>query len=130
VERLRVFKTRIFGRFARKAGISDEALRAAVGDMARGLVDADLGGGVFKQRVARPGEGKSGGFRTIIVLQVRKYGVFVYGFGKNERDNISESELSDFKKLAVAFMSYSDDEIAAAVTSGAWIEVNDGEAVS
>ncbi len=130
MERLRVFKTRIFGRFARKAGISDEALRAAVGDMARGLVDADLGGGVFKQRVARPGEGKSGGFRTIIVLQVRKYGVFVYGFGKNERDNISESELSDFKKLAVAFMSYSDDEIAAAVTSGAWIEVNDGEAVS
>lgn len=127
---MRVFKTRIFGRFARKAGISDEALRAAVGDMARGLVDADLGGGVFKQRVARPGEGKSGGFRTIIVLQVRKYGVFVYGFGKNERDNISESELSDFKKLAVAFMSYSDDEIAAAVTSGAWIEVNDGEAVS
>lgn len=127
---MRVFKTRVFGRFTRKAGIADEALSAAVGDMVRGLIDADLGGGVFKQRVARPGEGKSGGFRTILVMRIETCAVFVYGFGKNERDNICADELADFRKLAAAFMTYGDDEIAEAVKSGAWIEVEYGKAIS
>ncbi len=127
---MRVFKTKGFGRFTRKARIADEALSAAVEDMVRGLIDADLGGGVFKQRVARPGEGKSGGFRTIIVMRIEGLAVFVYGFGKNERDDIREDELADFRKQAAAFMAYSNKEITAAVKSGVWIEVKYGKAIS
>jgi hypothetical protein len=58
----RVFKTRWFERFARKEKIPDPILVDAVARAEKGQVDADLGGGVIKQRIARPGRGKSGGY--------------------------------------------------------------------
>jgi len=67
---LRVFQTKSFARFAIKSGIDDHALCKAVINAENGLIDADLGGGVIKQRVARKGEGKSGGFRTIILFKI------------------------------------------------------------
>jgi hypothetical protein len=74
---VRVFKTRVFARFARKVKLGDKALREAVAEIERGLIHADLGGGVIKQRIARSGVGKSGGFRTIILFRVESRAVFV-----------------------------------------------------
>ncbi len=96
----------------------------------RGLIDADLGGGVIKQRIARPGGGRSGGFRTIVLFHATERAVFVYGFGKNERDNIRDDELTEFRRLASLVLTYSDDAIMMAIESGALIEVTDGQAVS
>jgi hypothetical protein len=122
---MRIFKTKVFNRFARKAGLDDAALRNAISDAERGLINADLGSNVIKQRIARPGEGKSSGFRTIILFRTKQRAVFVYGFGKSERDNIRDDELSEFKRLAALLLAYGDREIATAIESGALIEVND-----
>ena len=91
------FKTKAFTRFADKAGISDVALCRAVTDAERGLVAADLSGGVIKQRIARSGQGKSGGFRTLIVFRAGTRAIFVHGFAKSERDNIEKDELVALK---------------------------------
>ena len=83
-----------------RAAIADAALCQAVREANRGNTDANLGGGVIKQRVARPEEGKSSGFRTIILFKIGVLAFFVYGFAKNERQNIAADELAGFKKLA------------------------------
>ena len=127
---MRIFKSKVFNRFARKAGLVDSALRELIVKAERGLIDANLGGGVIKQRVARPGEGESGGFRTIILFRAKDRAVFVYGFGKSERDDIRDDELAEFKNLASLMLAYSDDEIARAIESGALIEVSDEQTVS
>jgi hypothetical protein len=120
---VRIFKNKPFSRFARKAGVTDGQLRAAIVDAERGLVNADLGGGVIKQRVARPGEGKSGGFRTIILLQAGARAFFVHGFAKRDQGNIRDDELAAFRMLAAQLLTYSDAEIAAALEAGALKEV-------
>ncbi len=95
----------------------------AVQRLEEGHVDADLGGGVFKQRVARPHKGRSSGFRTILLVCIRERAFFVYGFSKNERDNIRKDELRGFRELAALLDSYNESQIQEAVTSGALIEV-------
>jgi hypothetical protein len=95
---LRVFKNVRFGRFARKENISDETLSAVVKRSESGLVDADLGGGVIKQRVARDGQGKSGGFRALILYRKAERAFFVYGFAKSNRGNISDEETAALRK--------------------------------
>jgi len=120
---VRIFKNKPFVRFARKASLGDDALRKAIKDAERGLVDADLGGGVIKQRIARTGGGKSGGFRTIVLLRLGKRAFFVHGFAKSERDNIEEYELAAFKMLAAEMLAYDDATIAAALSTGALAEV-------
>lgn len=128
---MRVFKNKPFARFARKARIADAVLCAAVADAARGLIDADLGGGVVKQRIARRGGGKSGGFRTIILFRIGERAFFVHGFAKNERDNIRDDELAAFRMLAAEMLAYDDAALARAIGNGTLTEVmcND-EAVS
>ena len=96
---MRIFKTKTFARFARAASLGDAALRKAVENAERGLVDADLGGSVIKQRIARAGGGKSGGFRTIVLFRSGERAFFVHGFAKNETDNIGVDELRAFKML-------------------------------
>ena len=91
---MRVYKTRLFAKFARRERIADRALIEAIERAGRGLIDADLGGGVIKQRVARVGQGRSGGYRTLIAVQFGERAVFLFGFAKNDRDNIDEVELS------------------------------------
>ena len=120
---MRVFKNKSFARFSRKAGISDAVLCGAVAAASRGLIDADLGGGVIKQRIARQGEGKSGGFRTIILFRIHERAFFVHGFAKNERDNIRDDELDTFKMLAAMMMAYDDDSLAKAIENGTLTEV-------
>jgi hypothetical protein len=128
-----IFKNKSFARFARKNEIDDEELCKAVDGANRGLIDADLGGGVIKQRVARRGGGKSGGFRTLIVFRVGQLAVFVHGFAKSEVENIRPDELSALKKLASEILAYRQDVFEQAVQSGTLMEVKcDGkrEAVS
>ena len=120
---MRVFKTKWFVRFARKERIADDALCDAVARAERGLIDADLGGGVIKQRLARPGQGKSGGYRSIILLRIRHRAVFAYGFAKNERDNIDGDELTAFRDLAAAVLSYDDRQLRLALDSNVLTEV-------
>ena len=121
---LRVFKTRAFGQFARKEGLSDVALCEAIDRAERGLVDADLGGHVIKQRVARPGQGRSGGYRTLIAFRKRDRAIFIFGFAKNDRDNVSSGDLKRLREAAAEALTWRDAEVAMLVASGKWIEVN------
>ena len=87
------------------------------------MVDADLGGGVIKQRIARSGGGKSGGFRTIILFRAGSRAFFVHGFAKNDQANIRNDELTAFRMLAMEMLDYRDEAIARAVSAGVLIEV-------
>ena len=120
---MRVFKNKAFARFARKARITDAVLCAAIADASRGLIDADLSGGVVKQRIARQGGGKSGGFRTIILFRIGERAFFVHGFAKNEQDNIRDDELAAFKLLAAGMLAYDDEALAKAIGNGTLTEV-------
>jgi len=108
---LRIFKNAWFGKFARRERIIDAALTEAIARADAGLVDAELGGGVIKQRIARPGQGKSGGYRTIILLRKGELAFFVYGFAKSDRENIESSELAGFRKLAKTYLALSAKQI-------------------
>jgi len=110
-------------RFADKAGISDVALCRAVVDAERGLVAADLGGGVIKQRIARSGQGKSGGFRALIVFKAGTRAILVHGFAKSEKDNIKKDELVALKKLAAELLGYDDKTLARVIALGVLLEV-------
>lgn len=105
-------------RFARKSGIDDELLIEAIGRAERGLIDADLGGGVIKQRVGRPGQGRSGGYRTIIVFRIGDLAIFLFAFAKNERDNIDQDYLADLKQVAAKWLLADEAAIARAVKAG------------
>jgi len=119
----RVLKTKWLQRFARKEEIGDAALLEAVARAEKGQIDADLGGGVIKQRVARPGQGKSGGYRTIILFRQGKRAVFMYGFAKSERDNIEEDEVKEFKEAAKHVLALTERQLAALVRKGDFVEV-------
>lgn len=119
---MRVFKTKVFARFARKEGISDSNLLATIGAV-EGNLDADLGGGVIKQRVARPNQGKSGGYRTIILYRTGDRSFFVYGFPKNSLGNINVTQTKAFKKLAPIFLDATNDEIQRMQQAGEITEV-------
>ncbi len=120
---IRIFKNKPFTRFARKAGLDDPTLCEAISNAERGLIDADLGGGVIKQRIARPGKGKSGGFRVMILYRRGTRAVFVHGFAKNERANITQDEVATLKELASQILAYDDKSLAQAVAFGTLIEV-------
>ena len=121
---MRVFKTRAFVRFARKERIGDASLCEAVERAERGVVDADLGGQVIKQRVARPGQGRSGGYRTLIAYRSAHRSVFMFGFAKNDQDNIDSNELTELRKAAAEMMRWTDNEVAALAAGGKWTEID------
>jgi hypothetical protein len=120
---LKSFKNKWFSRFARKEGIEDADLCDAITAAERGLIDADLGGGVIKQRIARPNEGKSGGFRSIVLFRSGDKAFFVYGFPKSARDDIRKHELAGFKALADEMFGYDQAALSKALRSGAIVEV-------
>ena len=120
---MRVFKTKPFARFASREGITDEELCEAVHQAERGLIDADLGGGVIKQRLAREGQGKSGGFRSILLFRRGSKAFFVYGFAKSDRDNIRRDELKAFRKLAGEMLTLDEKALAAAMRNGTIMEI-------
>lgn len=122
---MRIFKNAWFERFARKQKIQDAALREAVQRAEQGLIDADLGGGVIKQRVARAGQGRSGGYRTLILYRQAHRAFFVYGFAKSQLANISAEEAATFKKAARHVLALTDEQLAALIQNGQFSEVDD-----
>jgi hypothetical protein len=124
---LRVFKLKAFARWARKEGLADGSLRAAVREMVAGLLDADLGGGLFKKRIARRGGGKSGGYRTLVAADLRGRWVFLYGFAKSERDDVDDAELRELKRLAYFYLTLGEETISRLMDAGELIEVKNGE---
>lgn len=119
-----IFKTRWFDRWARKEGMTAPALCGAVREMSAGLYEADLGGGLVKKRIARPGQGKRGGYRTLVATNKGNRWIFVYGFPKNARDNIDRDEEVALKKLTAHLLSLTPQAIAKAQRAGELIEVN------
>jgi len=123
---MQIFKTRWFARFARNEGIADKSLREAIERAERGLIDADLGGGLIKQRVARRGQGRSGGYRTIIAYRTNQRAVFIFGFAKNEMENISTSQLTAARDIAKKLLAADSAQIARDVEEGQLQEVENG----
>jgi hypothetical protein len=122
---VRVFKNKQFVRFAEKEDISDEELTAIVPILEAGQADADLGGKVFKQRIARPGAGKSGGYRIIIFFKSGERTFYYYGFAKSDRGNISRKELENYKKLAQHLFSLKDKQLNALIKKGEFKEITE-----
>ncbi|SMF84115.1 hypothetical protein SAMN06265365_15317 [Tistlia consotensis] len=113
-----IYKTKAFARFARKAGLTDAQLAGAAVQVASGHYDADLGGGVYKQRVARAGGGKSGGFRTLLAFRAGRSCFFVYGFAKNAKANVTAKELEALQGYAALLLGYGEQELARAIAVG------------
>lgn len=123
---MRIFKTRTLARFTRQHGISDASLVEAVVRAMRGLIDADLGGQIIKQRVARPGQGKRGGFRLLLGFRPDR-AVFLFGFAKNERANIGADELTTLREIVSVWFAADHAAIGRALATGELIEVQDGQ---
>jgi hypothetical protein len=121
---MRIFKTKWLARFARHEGITDASLRDAIDRAERGLIDADLGGGLIKQRVARPGKGRSGGYRMIIAYRVEGRAVFLSAFAKKGRENIEPEELLELREVGSNWLNASVQKIALAIEDGALQEVD------
>ena len=119
-----IYKTRWFDRWARKQGISAHALCEAVHEMAKGLYEADLGGGLLKKRIARPGQGKSGGFRTLVATNKGNRWIFVFGFAKNARSNIDKDEEKALKEIAAHLLSLTPQALDKAQRADELMEVN------
>jgi hypothetical protein len=126
----RIFKTRWFERFARKEKIRDPVLADAVARAEKGQVDADLGGGVIKQRIAGLGKGKSGGYRTIIFFRRSERAVFAYGFAKSDRANIDANEEKQFRQAARHVLRLTEKQIEELVMAGDFVEVKYEEEIS
>jgi hypothetical protein len=124
---LSVYKTKLFVRFARKARISDSDLWKAADLANQGLIDADLGGGVIKQRIARSGEGKSGGSRSIIAFRKEDRAIYIFGFEKKDQANLDRSDLEALRKLAKAFLGYTAADMAREIGSGELVVIVESE---
>ncbi len=119
-----IYKTKVFDRWANEQGLTDQSLCQAVKEMNAGLIDADLGGGLYKKRVARTGQGKSGSFRTLVATNKGDRWIFVFGFAKNERDNINKKEQESLKVLANQLLALSKQDLLRMQSKFKLIEVN------
>ena len=123
---MRIFKTKEFNRFTDREAIADQTLKKTALQIETGLIDADLGGGVIKQRVQRQGKGKSGGYRVIVCFQKERCLFFVHGFAKSRQSNISAAELIDFRDLAKIMLNLTDEQLTNAIADGAVLEILEG----
>ncbi|TWB21149.1 hypothetical protein FBZ89_10516 [Nitrospirillum amazonense] len=124
---MRIFKTKGVTRFTRREGIADACLKEAIERAERGIIDADLGGGLIKQRVARPGQGRSGGFRMVVAYRAAGRAVFLYGFAKNDRENIEDDELQTLRTIGAIWLAAAAENIAQAVEDGELKEIADDD---
>lgn len=122
-----IYKNKWFHRWAKKEGLFEMALCIAVEEMTAGLFEADLGSGLLKKRIAKQGQGKSGGFRTLVATNRGDRWVFVYGFPKNARSNIDKDEQEALKKLAGQLLGLTPQALATAVVAGELMKVNCNE---
>ena len=123
----RILKTRTFARWAKREDLADGELAGAVSEMKAGLIDARLGGGVLKKRIARRGQGKSGGYRVILASNLGDRWVFMFGFAKSERDNIDDEEVKLMKDLAAVFLAMDEQMVKRAIAAGDLMEIRHGK---
>jgi hypothetical protein len=121
---LQTYKTKWFVRFARREGIADSSLIEAIRRAERGLIDADLGGGLIKQRVARKGQRRSGGYRVIVAYRAHGRAVFLYAFAKNDLENIGADELTELRRIGLNWLNATPQKIADALEDGGLQEVD------
>ena len=124
---MHVFMTKWFARFARQERIANTSLREAIARADRGLIDADLGGGLIKQRIARQGQGRSGGHRVIVAYRVKGRAVFLFGFAKSDRENIGPDELASLRVFGNRWQSADEIQIALGIREDEIQEITDGE---
>ena len=124
---MHILKTKWLARFARREGITDTSLREAIERAENGLIDADLGGGLIKQRVARKGQGRSGGYRMIVGYRVKERAVFLLGFAKNERENIENDELLSLREIAQNWLTADASRIQTELELGNLQEIDHDE---
>ena len=124
---MRIFKTKWIARFVRRERISDAGLIEAIERAERGIIDADLGGGLIKQRVARAGQGRSGGFRMIVAYRTRERAFFLYGFAKSDLDNIEDDELQTLRNVAAEMLVYDNATLEHLKAEGELQEIEDGK---
>jgi len=120
---VRIFKNKWFHRFANKEGITDNELKEVVKQLENGQFYADLGGGVYKMELARKGEGKHGGYRSIVIFKSEFRSFFVYGFPKSKKDNISDRELKVFRGKAKDNLSFTDEQMSQLLKDETFIEI-------
>ena len=122
----RIFKTRAFVSALKKVGIADASLIDAVQELSQGLHDGDLGGGLYKKRIAMEGKGKRGSVRTLIATRAGERWFYLYGFKKNERADITQRELAALKALAKDLLALKEEELQIALRDGAILEIGHG----
>ena len=120
---MRAFKNTWFSRFANKEGITDDELKEAVSQLEAGQADANLGGDVYKVRIARPSEGKSGGYRVVVLFKKAERAFFMYGFAKSDRDNMTQKEIRVYKELARKYLNSTDAIINQLVKTRKLVEI-------
>lgn len=125
--RIRIYASRWFARFAAKERISDATLADAVHRAEAGLIDADLGSGLIKQRIARQGSGKSGGYRSILIFRSGDRAIFVFAFAKSAKANLNAAELKAYREAAGIMLELSEDRVAIEVRAGRLVGVKDDE---
>lgn len=121
---MRIFKTRLFAQWTHKEKLNDESLCQAIYEMEQGLVDADLGGHVYKKRIALKGHGKRGGARSIIAYKMEDKAFFIFGYAKNKKANMTIEEKKIVRTLANEMLSYSHEQLNKLVKDKKLIEVN------
>lgn len=120
---MEIYKHKIFHEWANKESLKDNSLKEAIDEMSNGLFEANLGGGLYKKRIAASGRGKRSGHRALLAFKSEYRAVFIYGFAKNERENISRNEEKIFKQLAKDFLSMDDAEISYMMKNGKLFKV-------
>ncbi|HEY1904065.1 MAG TPA: type II toxin-antitoxin system RelE/ParE family toxin [Terracidiphilus sp.] len=120
---MQVFLAKWMARFARREKISHASLCEAIARVERGLIDADLGGGLIKQRVARAGKGRSGGYRTILAYRRSGRAIFVFGFAKSRLENVGSDDLETLREIAAIWMPADQQKITRGIQSGELEEV-------
>ena len=124
---MRIFKTKVFHEWSLKEGLYNSSFVRAVEELRQGLVESNLGGNLYKKRIAIPGRGKRVSARTIIAYRQHNEIFFLFGFSKNQRDNITKKELSALKLLATQLLNLSEHEITLALRENELIEVLNDE---
>ncbi|CAN7630077.1 type II toxin-antitoxin system RelE/ParE family toxin [Neorhizobium tomejilense] len=124
---MRVLKDVEFNNWAIEYGVTDEMLCVAAKEIEDGLVEARLGGFLLKKRVAAPGRGKSGSYRTIVGHRQADRLIFVHGFAKNETDNIKRNEKAALRKLCDVYMGADDKKLAEMIKKNTILEIECNE---
>ena len=120
---INVLKRKNFAQWQAGEKLPDDALCKAVREMESGLIDADLGGHLYKKRVARSGAGKSGGYRTVLSARVGHRYVFLHGFSKSDKANITRSEKKALQYAGKVFLELSARDLVKALQAGVLLEV-------